>query len=160
MSNRDAQHTKQPPTKEIFAPFTTYTNATYSAVGGFGGILINANAEYTYCNIKLPWDFNRIVDAKVVFIAAATATPMTFRIVTNWCKAEALYSQANNLQAKSVNVIANYVHEVDMSQALITLGGNTRIAALDYLGVQVSSQAGPPAQNTNAIFLGVKIRYK
>jgi len=161
MSNREAKHAQRPATKEIFLPFTSYAGgADLSAVGGFGGIRIDANGEYAYCTIYLPEDFKSFVEAKVVFLALATTTPMTMRIVTNWCPAGANYAQANNLQTKSINTFLHNVEEVDISQALTTLGGNTKIAAKDYLGVQFSSQAGPPALNTNVIVLGVRIKYK
>lgn len=160
-AGKEGRHAQRPATKEIFCPFVSFTGgADLYATGGFGGIRVDANGEYAYCDLYLPWDFKKLVEAKVVFLSIATLTPMTFRVVTDWCQPEADYAQHNNLQTKSINTVVDRIQECDISQALISLVGSAKLTAKDYLGVQVSSQAGPPALNTNAMFLGVRIKYR
>ena len=159
-AGREGRHAQRPATKEVFYPFVIpQGGADLFATGGHGGIRVDANGEYAYCELYLPHDFHKVIEATVVFLSLATLT-MTFRVVTNWCQAEADYFQHNNLINYSVGTVLNRVQERDISSALITLGGTAGLQAKDYLGVQVSSQAGPPAQNTNAMFLGVRIKYK
>ena len=161
-AGREGRHAQRPATKEVFYRFSIIAQggADLYAVGGHSGIRVDANAEYAYCECYLPHDFKKLIEATVVFLSLATLTPMTFRVVTDWCQAEANYFQHNNLINYSVATVLNRVQGRDISSALITLGGTAGLQAKDYLGVQVSSQAGPPAQNTNAMFLGVRIKYK
>jgi hypothetical protein len=149
--NRSAKHSRiLEATKEIFYPFT-YGDEAY-AIGGHTGYRINAEAEYAYCESYLPWDFAKLVEAQVSLIALATLSPMTFRVVTDYCQAEVGYFQHNELLDKTVNTVLNRLQEVDVADLLDVAA----LEAKDYIGIQVSRQAG---QNTNAIFLGVRIRY-
>ena len=144
-------------TKELFLPFIGGSGgAAFTALGGHAGYRINGNDQYIYCELYMPWDFNTLTEAKVVFLALATLTPMNFRTVTDFCQAESLYFQHNNLTRHEVNTVLNRVQECDISSALIDLANRAPLQAKDYLGVQISRQAG---QSTNAIFLGVRIRY-
>ena len=158
-AGREGRHAQRPATKEIFYRFVGYSggNAGYSAVGGHGGVLIDADTEYTYCECYIPHDFKSLVDAKVVFLALATLTPMTFRVITDWCQAEIKYFQHNDGRRKIIGTVLNRVQECDIRPELVSLIGASGLEAKDYLGVQVSRQAG---ENTNALFLGVRIRYK
>ena len=158
MSNRDARHSRiLEATKEIFAPFTGGTESF--ALGGHTGYRINADNEYAYAELYVPWDFMGIEPLKqiaVSFLSLATLTPMTFRVVTDWCKAERGYFDHNQLINYRVNTVLNRVQEQNIANAVVGLGNNAPLEAGSYLGVQASRQEG---QNTNAIFLGVRLRY-
>ena len=163
-AGREGRHVQRPATKEVFYPFNGGSGGTdFFAVGAFGGYRVDGNNEYAYCVGYIPHDFKSLVDAKVVFLELATLTPMQFRVITDWCQADANYFQHNGQADKSINTVlpagqaAGAVKECDISQALRSLVGNAGLEAKDYLGVQVSRQVG---MNTNAIFLGVRIRYK
>jgi len=162
-AGREGRHAQRPATKEVFYPFIIYTDADYYAVGGYGGLRINADTEVIYCTGFIPHDFKSLVDAKVVFMDLATLTPMTFHVVTDWGQAGANYFQHVGQADKYINTVlppgqvGGAIQECDISQALRSIPGNAGLEAKDYLGVQVSRVAG---QNTNALFLGVKIRYK
>lgn len=160
MSNRDARHSRiLEATKEIFGPVTYGSGNGFQAVGGHVGYLLNSDDDYAYVELYMPWDFigvNPLKEAAVSFLSLATLTPMTFRIVTDWCKPEHAYFDKNQLINCSVNTVLNRIQEVSITRALTALGDNAPLEAGVYLGIQISRQAG---QNTNAVFLGVRIRY-
>jgi len=163
-AGREGRHAQRPATKEVFYVFSGGSGgADFSAVGGHGGWRVNADNEYIYCECYIPHDFKSLVDAKIVFLELATLTPMTFRAITDWCQAETNYFQHSDGRTKIINTVlppgqaAGHVRECDFRAELLSLIGAAGLEAKDYLGVQVSRQAG---QNTNAIFLGVRIRYK
>lgn len=146
-------------TKEIFAPITGGSGSAYAQIGGHTGYLIVGDADYAYAELYIPWDFvgiDSLKQAMVSFIAQDTLTPMTFRVVTDWCKAERAYFDHNQLVNYNVNTVLNRLQGQSIAEALVALGDNAPLEAGDYLGVQISRVAG---QNTNAIFLGVRIRY-
>jgi hypothetical protein len=146
-------------TKEIFAPITGGSGGAYTAIGGHTGYLINGDTQYAYAELYIPWDFagiDPLKEARVSFIAQATLTPMSFRVVTNWCKCERAYFDHNQLVNYNVNTVLNRLQCQSIAEALVGLGNNAPLEANEYLGVQISRVAG---QNTNAIFLGVRIRY-
>jgi hypothetical protein len=148
---RHAKHSRiLEATKEMFFPFTNGDEAY--AIGGHAGYRINADSEYAYGEGYLPWDFESLVEAKVSFIALATLTPMTFRVVSDYCQAEVGYFQHNDLLNKSVNAVLNRLQEVDIADLLDPVP----LEANDYVGIQISRQTG---QNANAIFVGFRIRY-
>jgi len=142
-------------TKELFAPCTGGTESVHT-LGGHVGYLVDSQDDNAHSELYLPWDFHKLTEAKVVFLALATLTPMNFRVVTDFCQAEAAYFQHNNQTDHEVNTMLNRVQECDISQALIGLVTNAPLEAKDYLGVQISRPAG---FNTNAQILGVRIRY-
>lgn len=144
-------------TKEIFYPFTFGSGgAAATALGAHVGWLVNGDNQFAYAECFLPWDFKFLTSANIVFLSEATLNPMTFRIVTDFCRAQEAYAEGNNLVNFQKNTITNVVQVVDISPAMVNLGSNAPLQAKEYLGVQVSRQSG---QNTNAIFLGVRIRY-
>ena len=160
MSNRHTRHTRVlEATKEIFAPITGGSGNAYTMLGGHTGYLINSDDDYAYAELYIPWDFGGIEslkEATVIFIAQATLNPMNFRVVTDWCKPGYMYAEHNQLVNYDVNTFLNHIQEQSIASALIGLGNNAPLEAGDYLGVQIHREAG---QNTNAIFLGVRIRY-
>lgn len=160
MSDRGARHSRiLEATKEIFVPVTSGSGSSFTALGGHSGYLLEGDADYAYVELYIPWDFigiSPLKEATVSFLALATLTPMTFRIVTDWCKPELAYFDKNQLINCSVNTVLNRVQETSIAGALTALGDNAPLEAGAYLGVQISRQAG---QNTNAIFLGVRLRY-
>lgn len=145
-------------TKEIFYPFLSAGGTATDSVGlgGHTGFRINADDEYAYCECYIPWDFEHLTEGKIALLALETLTPMTLRVVTDYCQNQTVYFQHNNLQNFEINTFLNRVHECDISPALIALTNRAPLEAKDYLGVQVARIAG---MNTNAIFLGVRIRY-
>lgn len=161
MSNRDARHSRiLEATKEFFTPCTAGTDQVgQPGPGGHTGYRVNEAGDYAYAELYVPWDFMGIDPLKEIalsFLAITTLTPMTFRVVTDWCKAGAGYADHNQLINYSINTVQNRVQEQSIANAVVALGDNARLEAGDYLGVQASCQAG---QNTNAIFLGVRLRY-
>ena len=145
-------------TKEVFYPFTSTggQGADTPGLGAFSGVRLDADGEYGYCDCYLPYDFAILVEAKIVLLALATLTPMNFRVVTDYCLAEIGYFQHNNLKNINVATVLNRLQEVNIADALVGSTDNAPLEAKDYLGVQISRQIG---QNTNAIFLGVRLRY-
>jgi hypothetical protein len=146
-------------TKEIFAPIIGGSGSAYSQLGAFTGYLLNGDGQYAHTVLYIPWDFvgiDSLKQATVSFLAEATLTPMTFRVVTDWCKPEHAYFDHNQLVNYNVNTVAIRIQEQSIAEALVALFDNAPLEAGTYLGVQISRQIG---QNTNAIFLGVRIRY-
>jgi len=146
-------------TKEIFAPITGGSGGAYAQIGGHTGYLINGDADYAHAELYIPWDFGGIEPLKqatVSFIAQATLNPMNFRVVTDWGKPGYMYASHNQLVNYDVNTFLNHIQEQSIASALQALADNAPLEAGAYLGVQISRQVG---QNTNAIFLGVRIRY-
>jgi len=156
MGNRHSRNLEA--TKEIFFPFTGIgeTQATSVALGAHTGILVNANGEYAYGEGYIPWNFSHLVEGKIVLLSYATLTPMNFRVVTDYCPPETAYFLHNSLKNINVNTVLNRVQEANIADALVDLTDSAPLEAENYLGVQVSRQVG---QNTNALFLGVRIRY-
>ena len=157
MSGKSIRHTRSlEATKEMFAPITGGSGGAICMLGGHTGYLINGDADYAHSELFMPWDFVALKEAAVSFIAQDTLVPMAFGIVTDWCEAEHAYFDKNQQINCSVNTVLNRLQEVSVSRSLIALGDNSPLEAGSYLGVQISRVAG---QNTNAIFLGVRIRY-
>lgn len=158
--SRSARHSRSlEATKEIWVPITGGSGSAYTQIGGHTGYLLVGDSDYAYAEVYIPWDFGGIdglKEAAVSFIAQDTISPMTFRVVTDWCKKEHAYFDKNQQINCSVNTVLNRLQEVSIARALKALTTNAPLEAGDYLGVQISRQTG---QNTNAIFLGVRIRY-
>ena len=140
------------PTKEKFYDAPYCSVADECGLGGFHGCDIDGNGEYAYINCYLPEDYHALEDIEVVLIGGATETPMTMRIVTNYCSNGEAYTTHNELVNKSINVTNNQLTELDISDCVDVAA----LAPGDYIGVQVSRQAG---QNTHALILGVRIKY-
>lgn len=157
MGDRGTRHTRiLEATKEIFVPVTYGSGSSWQGIGGHHGYLLEGDADYAFVELYMPWDFKSLREASVSFIALATLTPMTFRVVTDYCKAGVGYFDHNQLVNVGVNTTLNRLQEAGIPHALRALASNAPLEAGEYLGVQISRQAG---QNTNAIFLGVRIRY-
>jgi hypothetical protein len=144
-------------TKEYFYPFLYGTGgAAQSALGGHVGWSIDGDAQYVYAECYIPWDFVKLTEAVVALLAQANLEPMTFRVVTDFCRTPRAYFEGNNQINCEINTITNFVHECSISPAMVDLDSGMLPQPKEYLGVQVSRQAG---QNANAIFLGVRLRY-
>ena len=141
------------PTKEKFydAPYCGNIPAV-AALGGFHGCDLDEDEESAYINCYLPEDFNAMQDIAVVLIGGATLTPMTLRIVTNYCSNGELYTAHDEDVNKEINVTNNQLDELDISDCVDVAA----LVAGDYLGVWVSRDIG---QNTHALILGVRIHY-
>lgn len=137
-------------TKEMF--FGISVADGLGNLGGFGGGLVDGDNEDAWINCLLPWDFHTLKEIAVVLIPVATLTPMTIRVVTNYCRKNAIYTEAGETIDRGINVTANRMTELNIADAVDA----HRLAANDYLGVDVRRVAG---QNTNALILGVRIKY-
>jgi hypothetical protein len=149
--NRSARHTRNlEATKDIFYDLTSADAG--SNIGAFGGGLVDDDDYDAWIDCYLPWDFDDLVEAKVVMIPQATLTPMTLRIITNYAQAGVGYTDGGETLDKSINTVGNRITELDIADCLDT----KQLAPRDYIGVRVGRIGG---QNTNAIVLGVRLRY-
>ena len=149
--NRSARHTRRlQATKDVFFDLTSADVG--GNVGAFGGGDIDDDDEDAWVDCFLPWDFDDLVEAKVVMIPNITATPMTLRIITNYASAGVGYTDGGETLDKSVNTVAKRITELDIVDCLVTKS----LAPHDYIGVRVGRIGG---QNTDALILGVRIRY-
>lgn len=152
---RYARHTKplEPATKEFFQPTSTGTEEV--ALGGHHGHRINDDEEYAYIEILVPHDYKGLHHFKVVFIAEADLTPMTLRVMSNYCQ-EGQYYYYHGGPAETedfwINVEDNRRYDLPIDRCV---NGNP-LEPGDIIGIQVSRQAG---QNTDAIILGARFRY-
>jgi len=137
-------------TKDIFYDVTTAD--TGDSTGAFGGGMIDEDDEDAWVDCYIPWDFDDLVEAKVVMIPQLTLTPMTLRIITNYAQAGVGYTDGGETLDKAVNTVALRITEVDIADCLDT----KQLAPKDYIGVRVGRIAG---QNTDILVLGVRIRY-
>ena len=155
-----SKHARIPPTREMFFPTTNGTEA--NTAGTHTGHLINDDDENALAEIYVPHDYHGLVEMAVAFIAGEALTPMTMNISTNYGeKNEAYNRSAWGAIEKSINTGSDIIQELDISEFVIE--GNDgvtlrhAIEAGDYIGVAVSRVAG---QNTNALILGIRLRYK
>ena len=137
-------------TKEILYVKTVSDNDTTK--GGFGGGYLHSQADDVWINCYLPWDFDDLVEAKLVMIPVETLTPMTLRIITNYALAGEGYNVGGETLDKSINTVADRITELDISDCLDTRS----LAPKLYIGVDANRQA---SQNAHALVIGVRIRY-
>lgn len=145
------RHVKHRPTKENFYPVVGGDEA--QVLGAWAGYRVDTENEYAYITCYLPKDFDKLEEIRLVFLSLETLTPMQFRIVTDYCKAEEAYFQHNELENFNVNTVLNRVQELNV-EAVVDI---RPLEPGDYLGIQVSRRAG---QNANMIVLGARIKYK
>lgn len=157
---RSSKHARIPPTREIFIPATNGTEV--NVAGTHTGYLIDDDQENALIEIYVPHDYHGLVEMAVVLISGVALTPMTMNISTNYCEKNEVYNRsAWGATQKSINTGLDSLHELDISEFVIE--GNDgvtqrhAIEAGDYIGVAVSRTSG---QNTNALILGVRFRYK
>ena len=149
-------HTKHRPTKEEFYPATWVVTGDFNVMGGFSGVDIDANTEAGYANCYVPRDFDSLEEVDVVFIARATATPMYMRVTTNYAKNGEAYLNSADMGDFGINVVLNNLYEMSINTAV----DFTSLEAGDYIGISVSRVAALPTENTDILFLGVRIKYK
>ena len=153
MSNRDANHTKQLPTKEIFAP-AFGTDAMFVTYGAWSGILVDTDVDAAYIKFLIPHDFEEVVSLEVVMLPYAVLESMSFYVSANWAFPGTgdQTNQENNWHAAE-NTVFHQLTEVDIRNCVDTYP----LQANQYLGIMISRQVG---NNTNALILGAKLRYK
>ena len=100
------------PTKEKFYDSPYCSVAAECGLGGFHGCDIDGDNEYAYISCYIPEDYHALEDIEVVFIGGADLTPMTLRIVTNYCSNGEAYTTHNETVNKSINVINNQLDEL------------------------------------------------
>ena len=147
-------------TKDVFYPFASNGEGKPGsddyALGAHSGWRVHDIGNMACAEAHIFWNFSHLVEARVAFIGLATLTPMSFRVDSDYCQAETGYNQHNCVNNLSVNTVLNRLQECDVSQTLIALLDGAQLEAGDYLGLYVSRQAG---QNTNALFLGLRLKY-
>ena len=153
MANRDALHTEQLPTKEIFVP-AFGTDNMFTTYASWSGIMVDTNVDAAYMKILIPHDFNAVVSLDVVMIPYATLASMSFYVAANWAFPGTgdQTNQENNWHAAESTVF-HQLTEVDIRNCVDTFP----LQANQYLGIMVVRQVG---NNTNALVLGIKLRYR
>jgi len=149
VSNR---HTKHRPTKEKFFNVVCSSGNGWSELGAWAGVRVDGDNEYAYITCHIPHDFDKLEEIRLVLLSLATLTPMNLRIVTDYCQAEEAYFEHNELENFNINTVLNRMQELNI-EAVVDIAP---IEPGDYLGIQVSRQAG---QNTNCIIIGARIKY-
>jgi len=165
MSNRDAQHTEIPATRELFvhptAAIAGASNLDPSVVGDiYPGFLINGSNDSTYILIYIPHDFQELVDLKIVVIARETSAMMGFEV-------EIAYSRDGKAFGTNQSLAINFrmpttlddIHELDINQSqLIPTSNVAPLEASHYLAIKVEYTTDPNA--TNALVMGARFRYR
>ena len=153
MSNRDANHTKQLPTKEIFAP-AFGTDAMFVTYASWSGILVDTDVDAAYIKFLIPHDFNELVSLEVVMIPYAVFASMSYRVSACWAfpNTSDLTNQENNWHSEE-NTVTHELRESDITRCVDA----HPLEANQYLGIMISRQVG---NNTNTLILGAKLRYK
>jgi hypothetical protein len=154
--NGGARHTDQLATKSKFFDCVACAGNGMGGLGGFYGCDVDGNGEYAYIQVHTPHDFEKLVALMLAVIPTATVANMTMRVVTNYCRPGEPYTQHNKLiDDKSFTAVQNILTEIDITD-LVDLP-NGRLDKKDYLGIQVSRQAG---DTMDAIVIGAKLRYR
>lgn len=152
---RSTKHAKELPTKEKFFQTVACSGDGWAGLGGFYGCEIDGDAEYSYITCHVPHDFNKIVSLVVAIIPRTPLAEMTMTVMVNYAHKGAVYSQHNKTLTKTFLAADNTMTEVDITD-LVDLP-NATLEMNDYLGIQVSRAAG---QNTDALILGARLKYK
>jgi len=120
--------------------------------GAFGGGYLAQDGDGVWTNCYLPWNFDDLIEAKLVIIPVYTLTPMTIRIITNYGLAGEGYNAGGETLDKSINTVANRITELDIADCFDTRS----LAPKMYIGVQARRHAG---QNTDTQVIGVRLKY-
>lgn len=153
---RSGKHARIPPTREIFIPASRGTAGQEK--GNHHGYLVHGDTEYAQTEFYVPHDYDGFVEAVLVLIAYEDLAEMTMRVTSNYCAKDEVYNL--NVQGPFDVGIATgteTLHELDISNFINGDATVSPIQAGDYVGVEVERVAG---QNTNALILGVRFRYK
>ena len=153
MSN--VRHVRIPPTREIYQDTSNGTEA--AAEGHYHGYTVNDDQDEAFIQFLVPHDYHGLVEATLVLIPWLAATPMTVTVASTHTSVHENY--ATNVSANmicSFNSGNGTLQEVDISHIIDSIAAN-RLKANDYVGVYVYRETG---QNTNALVLGVRFRYK
>ena len=153
MSNREAYHTKQLPTKQVFAPVSG-TDAMFVTYASWSGILVDTDVDAAYIKFLIPWDFKELVSLDVVMIPYAQLVSMSYYVAANWAFPDTSdqTNQENNWHSEE-NTVAHQLRESTIKGCVDTYP----LEANQYLGLMIVRQVG---NNTNALILGAKLRYK
>ena len=153
MSNRDTNHTKQPPTKEIWAD-ALGTDARFVTYASWAGIYINGDTQAALFKFAIPHDFNEIVSLDLVLIPYVQLDSMSFYVAANWAFSGTndQTNQENNWHNVE-NTIAHQLTVRDIRKCVDTYP----LEAGQYLSISVTRNVG---NNTDALILGAKLRYR
>lgn len=136
-------------TKEFFQQCTYGTELVER--GQRPAYRINATDELASAVFYVPDDFTSLSELHVVCIAQDTLTPMTVKVAMSAAADGEDKDTHFTVETQvSHNVTNDYVHEIDVSAL------DPGMAAGDYVGVRIVRRA---AENTNADFLGVHVKY-
>jgi len=155
IGDRSNRHAKEMPTRCAFYTFASLAGgATLTNLGGFAGVLINANGEQTFLSLFVPHDFRKLKHLCLVLIPREANPAMTIRTVCNFAHDGEVYTTHSKTLDHTFIAALDVVQEIDLTALLDTL-----IVPLhhnDYIGIEVTRVAG---QNTNAMVLGIRLRY-
>jgi len=137
-----------PPTKEIFIPCTYGTEAFPN--GNHPGYRINADNEVALAELVVPHDFHSIREASIIWVAQAAVTGMAFDVLTHFAASGEAADTHSGSTTVTRTTLLNRLYRDVFSAAL------TGLAAGDHVGINVIRASGG---NTNAIIIGVRLRY-
>jgi len=141
-------HTVPPPTKEFFA-LMKYGTEAYM-VGTHNGFRLDHDGDLCATEFVMPNDFHSLISVEVAWLALAVVTNMAFGCQANYGSDD----QPQNTHVDS-GTITKSTTTNDIYLTAVS-GPLASVVAGDIVGFQcIRGTSG----NTNAIILGVRIRY-
>ena len=135
--------------KEMFSP-ATYGTENYR-LSRYVGYRVNADLEDAAVTLKVPDDFQTLVQAGIIYIAEGAVTDMTWNVNTEFAASGEGYSSHTDSTTVTRTTLLNTMYEDDISVAL------TGLLAGDTVGFHFTR---PAAGNTNIVVLGVRLKYQ
>ena len=148
-AGREGRHAQRPATKEMFYDYSGADAGAQS--GAFAGGRCSGGGDDVWTSCYLPHDFKRLVSIDIVLIEGVNLNNMQMTVATNWAEKGKYYTTNGEAGFRQWNAIANRLNELDISD-MVDAGA---LYAGSYIGVRCTYLL-----NTNAIVLGVRIRYK
>jgi len=148
-AGREGRHAQRPATKEMFYDYSGADAGAQS--GAFAGGRCSGSGDDVWTSCYLPHDFKRLVSIHVVLIEGVYLAGMRMTVATNWAEVGKYYNSNGESGFRVWNAVANRVNELNIGD-LVDAGA---LFPGSYIGVQCTYLT-----NTNAIILGVRIRYK
>ena len=137
-----------PPTKEFFAPATGGTKL--GNVSSYTGYLLDADFDVARVPFMIPHDFHAVVAAELVWIAISAVTNMFIDGRARYGGHGEHYNTHNVESDVTRTTTADRIYRDDVKAAL------AQASPLDHVGFAFGRPGGG---NTNALILGVRVRY-
>jgi len=154
----DSRSTDQKATREIFdAPFTATAYA--QVLNGHYGAQIDHNGDFCAILLHVPHDYSRLEKLTVVVAANAGLPSMNFRVVCSYARNKEPFGTYGGTIDYSF-ASAQQIQEIDISLSVAGGAGVRSLKAGDYLGLEVSRNAGIVGVNTNLNVLGARLKYR